>query len=107
MISLMFLSTSREVVAHLPCGHTWRKTMSLYKRGGIWHYDFSMAGQRFRGSTKEGVLSRARKIEALFMAEAKERGRSLVPRRAPLLSEFAVRFFHWVENSQLEPKSKR
>jgi integrase len=41
------------------------------------------------------------------MAEAKEKGASLIPRRAPVLSEFAVRFLQWVESSQLEPKSKR
>jgi len=81
--------------------------MSLYKRGGIWHYDFAMAGRRSRGSTKERVLSRARKIEALLMAEAKEKGSSLIPRRAPLLLEFAVRFLQWVECGPLEPKSKR
>ena len=81
--------------------------MSLYKRGGIWHYDFSLAGQRYRGSTKETVLSCARTVEALLIVEAKERGMSLIPRRAPVLSEFAHRFLQWVENSNLEPGSKR
>ncbi|MBZ5648674.1 MAG: site-specific integrase [Acidobacteriia bacterium] len=81
--------------------------MSLYKRGRTWHYDFSMAGERYRGSTKETALSRARIVEALLMAEAKERGKSSVPRRAPILSEFANRFLTWVDGSDLEPGSKR
>lgn len=81
--------------------------MSLYKRGEIWHYDFAIAGQRFRGSTKEYLLSRARKIEALLMAEAKEKGSSLIPRRGPILSQFASRFLQWLETSQLEPQSTR
>ena len=81
--------------------------MSLYKRGNTWHYDFAWDGQRFRGSTKETVESRARKMESLLMAEAKERGRTLITKRAPVLSEFAIRFFQWVEASQLEPNSKR
>lgn len=51
-------------------------------------------------------LSRARKIEALLMAEAKERGFSILPKRAPVLRNFAVRFLQWVEATQLEPKSK-
>ena len=71
--------------------------MSLYKRNKVWHYDFAVAGQRYRGSTKEAVLSRARKIESLLMAEARERGDTLLRKRAPILSEFANRFFQWVE----------
>jgi len=80
--------------------------MSLYKRGGIWHYDFSLAGQRYRGSTNAPALACARKIEALKIAEARERGGSPLPRRAPILSDFASRFLQWVESSQLEPKTK-
>ena len=80
--------------------------MSLYERGRIWHYDFALAGNRYRGSTKETVLSRARKVESLLIAEAKEKGFSPLRRKAPVFSEFANRFFQWVEASQLEPKSK-
>lgn len=80
--------------------------MSLYKRGNTWHYDFTSDGQRFRGSTKETVQSRARTVESLLMAEARERGRTLISKRAPVLSEFSQRFFQWVEAGQLEPKSK-
>jgi integrase len=80
--------------------------MSLYRRSETWHYDFSMAGQRYRGSTKETVLCRARKVEALLMAEARDRGPAMIPKRAPILRDFANRFFEWVETSQLEPASK-
>ncbi len=80
--------------------------MSLYKRRNVWHYDFAVEGKRFRGSTKEAVFSRARKIESLLMAEAKQRGATLLNRRVPVLSEFSIRFFQWVEASQLEPNSK-
>lgn len=81
--------------------------MSLYKRGNVWHYDFAVDGVRFRGSTKEPTLSRARTVESLLIAGARDRGRTILTRRVPLLSEFAVRFFAWVEASSLEPKSKR
>lgn len=80
--------------------------MSVYKRGETWHYDFSMAGQRYRGSTKETVLSRARKVEALLITEARNRGPVAFPKRAPILRDFSNRFFEWVEASQLEPASK-
>lgn len=80
--------------------------MALYKRGLVYHYDFSFAGERFRGSTEETVLSRARKIEALKMVEARDRGGSLLPRRAPVLGDFSVRFLKWVEAAPLEPKTR-
>jgi integrase len=41
-----------------------------------------------------------------LIAEAKEKGRTILNRRVPLLSEFANRFFEWVETSSLEHKSK-
>src|SRR5579864_4309793 len=51
MISLMFSLTSTEAAVLLPCGQTWRKCVSLYKRGGAYHYDFTVFGRRYRGST--------------------------------------------------------
>jgi integrase len=79
----------------------------LYRRGNTWHYDFAIGGKRFRGSTKESVFSRARAMESLLIAEAKQRGRTILNRKAPMLREFAQRFFEWVEASQLEPRSKQ
>jgi Site-specific recombinase XerD len=80
--------------------------MSLYKRGNTWHYDFSFAGSRFRASTNEAIYSRARKIESVVFAEVQSRKLTALPRRAPLLTDFAVRFLQWVDAAQLEPKSK-
>jgi integrase len=77
--------------------------MSLYKRGHTWHYDFSFAGGRFRGSTNEAVHSRARKIESVVFAEVQSKKLTALPRRAPLLRDFAVRFLQWVDAAQLEP----
>ncbi len=81
--------------------------MSLYKRGPIWHYDFALAGKRYRGSTGETSQARAAKIEAVLMGRASQREPSLLPHRAPILSDFAVRFLEWVATSPLEPKSKQ
>ena len=80
--------------------------MALYRRGQVWHYDFSLAGRRYRGTTGENNPERAAKIEAILMGRAAERKPSLLPRRAPVLSEFAGRFLEWAEASQLAPKSK-
>ena len=40
--------------------------MALYKRGEVWHYDFALDGRRYRGSTKETILSKARMAEAHY-----------------------------------------
>lgn len=79
--------------------------MALYKRGGVWHYDFTMDGRRYRGTTKETVPSKARMIEARLMNEAKQR-KLTVQRRTLTLAEFSKRFLAWVESTRLEPESK-
>lgn len=80
--------------------------MSLYRRGKTLHYDFSVGGERYRGCTGETVLSRARKIECIRFAEARDQRCSILPRKAPLLSDFATKFLQWVETSEIEPRSK-
>lgn len=37
--------------------------MSLYKRGDVWHYDFTVKGRRYRGSTNLRSKTAARKVE--------------------------------------------
>jgi len=81
--------------------------MALYKRGRVYHYRFRINGRRYRGSTKKTTLTAARRIEALTMARAEERGGVLTLRRSPVLREFSTRFLEWVENqSTLKQKSK-
>src|SRR6266571_1008485 len=80
--------------------------MALYKRGRVYHYRFRINGRRYRGSTKKTTLTAARRIEALAMARAEERGGVLL-RRSPVLCEFSKRFLEWVEKqSTLKQKSK-
>jgi len=80
--------------------------MALYKRGGVWHYDFAMDGRRYRGTTKETVSSKARMIEARLMQEAKQR-KLTVQRRTLTLAEFSKRFLAWVETTRLETKTQK
>ena len=81
--------------------------MALYKRGRVYHYRFRINGRRYRGSTKKTTLTAARRIEALAMARAEERGGVLPLRRSPVLREFSKRFLEWVENQRtLKQKSK-
>jgi integrase len=81
--------------------------VKLYKKrkSKYWWYDFTVRGERFRGSTKETNESRARKIAALSFADAYENNDPL-PRKAPTLRKVSVRFLEWVDSARLVPKSK-
>jgi len=80
----------------------------LYRRGNTWHYDFTVAGHRQRGTTGQTSESKARKIESKLIAEAERSGPSAMLRRAPLLCDFAPRFLEWVEHARhLAPKTRR
>lgn len=45
--------------------------MSVFKRGDIYHFDFMLGGQRFRGSTEQTTKAKAQGVEAERRAEAK------------------------------------
>ena len=81
--------------------------MALYKRGRFWHYEFQVNGARFRGSTKQTTETRARQIEVHKMQEAQEHGYSPLPKRAPLLRDFAAAVLKSFESSSLDPDTKR
>src|SRR5260370_39251648 len=81
--------------------------MGLDKRGRVYQYRFRINGRRYRGSTNKTTLTAARRIEALTMAQAEERGGVLLLRRSPVLREFSKRFFEWTNNqSMLKQTSK-
>jgi integrase len=80
----------------------------LYRRGKTWHYDFTVAGRRHRGTTHQTSESRARRVESKLIEETERRGPSAVLRRAPVLCDFAPRFLEWVDQARhLAPKSRR
>jgi len=85
--------------------------MSLYKRGGIWHYDFTVRGQRHRGSTKQKSKGVAKNIEAQLISAVIVKGGSLTPRKPPRLIEFAPKFFEWLDavcsNGRRKPNTQR
>jgi integrase len=81
--------------------------MALHKRGGIYHYHFWVDGTRYRGSTKKANLAAARRVESLLLAQAEEKGDVVLRKRSPLLRDFKIRFFEWVEgNTTLKQKTK-
>ena len=81
--------------------------MELYDKGDskyLW-YDFTVAGIRYRRSTKETNKTRAAAIAALKLAEITE-GRDSIPRKAPRLEDLSKRFLGWVKDLNLQRKSK-
>ena len=83
--------------------------MALYRRkdSDVFWYDFSVGGRRFRGSTHEGVLARDRQVESILINEAKRRGRLVAQTKIPLLREYAARFLDYIEQTPLDPDTKR
>ena len=81
--------------------------MALYKRGRFWHYEFQVNGNRYRGSTKQTTEARAPQIEVRKMQEAQENGYSPMPRKAPILRDFAAAVLRTFDNSSLDPDTKR
>ena len=81
--------------------------MSLYKRGRFWYYEFQVNGTRYRGSTKQATQTRARQIEVRKMQEAQENGYSPLPRKAPILRDFAAAALKMFDSSSLDTDTKR
>jgi integrase len=81
--------------------------VKLFKKqkSQFYWYDFTVRGQRYRGSTNETKASRASKIASLKLAEAIENSDPL-PRKSPVLLEFSRRFLQWLDNARLEDMTK-
>ena len=78
----------------------------LRKKGSKFYwYDFTVAGRRYRGSTKESNRNRAGSIAAIKLAQVTE-GKDPLLRKAPRLVEFSQRFLEWVKGAKLESKSR-
>jgi hypothetical protein len=78
----------------------------LKSKSKYFWYDFTVRGERFRGSTKERNVTRAQKIAALKLAAAVE-GSDPLDKRAPTLREYSKDFLLWVDTGRLEADSRR
>jgi len=92
----------------LPCGllggdlvELFRKSMSKF----CW-YDFTVRGERYRGSTKENNETRAQKAASLKLAAA-IKGSDPLDRKPPTLREYSKDFLKCVETGRLESDSCR
>ena len=66
--------------------------MSLYKRGGVYHYDFTVFGRRYRGSTHKSDVAAARRFERDLIGKTEQGLEPKTIRRIPALREAAERF---------------
>lgn len=73
--------------------------MSVFRRGRVFFYQFMVRGERYRGSTKQKAIGKARAFESALMAEIIESGSDHRFEKAPLLSEFSTRFFAHIDKS--------
>jgi integrase len=76
------------------------------KNSHCWWYDFTVRGKRFRGSTKERNKTAASAKAAQLLTEIAAGRNHHCGRKAPQLSEFAVRFLTYVDNAKLADKSR-
>jgi hypothetical protein len=95
-----------NVATSLLCGKR-RRAMALYRREGssAWQYDFTVAGSRYRGTTKQKTKARANEIEAGLVLKALNKQLPAGTRKAPTFLEFAQEFTDHVEKSRLMPGS--
>jgi len=75
------------------------------KKSKFFWYDFTVRGQRYRGSTEETKETRASKVAGLKLAQALE-GSDPLDRKAPVLRCYSQRFKEWVTNGKLERKTQ-
>jgi integrase len=76
-------------------------------KSAYWYYDFTLAGDRYRGSTKEKTKNAAQAYEAALRTRISERGPSARPKKAPQFREFVPAFRGFIKHhTGLSPKSK-
>jgi hypothetical protein len=90
----------------LPCGLLGGSRGTVQNKSNYYWYDFTVRGERYRGSTKETNETRAQKAAALKLA-ATIKGSDPLDRKPPTLREYSKDFLQWVETGRLEADSRR
>jgi integrase len=92
----------------LPCGLLGGDLVKLFRKSKskYYWYDFTVRGERYRGSTKEPNETRAQKAAALKLAAA-IKGSDPLDRKPPTLREYSRDFLEWVATGQLESDTRR
>jgi hypothetical protein len=82
--------------------------VKLFKKekSRFYWFDFTVRGQRYRGSTRETKAVRAAKVAGLKLAQALERG-DLFPTKPIVLAEFSQRFHRWLDEARVEERTRK
>jgi site-specific recombinase XerD len=82
--------------------------VKLFKKpkSKFYWFDFTVRGQRYRGSTGETKMVRATKVASMRLARALEHG-DLLPTKPTVLAEFCEQFLNWLDEARLEEKTKK
>ena len=82
--------------------------MKLFKKSKsrFYWFDFTVRGQRYRGSTGETKAVRAAKVASMKLAHAVEHG-DLFPSKPVVLSEFSQQFRCWLDEARVEEKTRK
>jgi len=92
----------------LPCGLLGGDLVKLFRKNEskYYWYDFTVRGERHRGSTKVTNETRAQKTAALKLAAA-IKGSDPLDRKPPTLREYAKEFLQWVQTGRLKSDTRR
>ncbi len=82
--------------------------MKLFRKpkSKFYWYDFTVRGQRYRGSTQETNAARAPKVAGLKLAQAVD-GIDPLPSKPAALVEFSRRFLDWLDEDSRDIDSVR
>ena len=82
--------------------------MKLFRKAKsrFYWFDFTIRGQRYRGSTGETIAVRATKVASMKLAQAVEHG-DLFSAKGTVVSECCERFLTWLEEARVEEKTRK
>ena len=82
--------------------------MKLFKKpkSRFYWFDFTVRGQRYRGSTGETKMVRATKVASMKLARAVKQG-DLFYTKPTVLPVFSERFQSWLSETRLEEKTRK
>ncbi len=82
--------------------------MNLFKKSKsrFYWFDFTVRGQRHRGSTGETKAVSATKVASMKLVQALERGDPF-PTKPTALAEFSERFLSWLDDTRVEEKTRK
>jgi integrase len=89
-------------------GAAMEELVKIFKKAKsrFYWFDFTIRGQRYRGSTGETKAVRGTKVASMKLAQVLEHG-DLFPTKPTVMSEFSERFLTWLDETRAEVKTRK